>query len=231
MSFADASATAADPETTGRSDRERRLVGSSHLLALIVAAPAIRRGVVERGVLRNQSTDRRQAIGGAAPCFAKPSCSPRSSARRWQCRARPLARRRRPPPTSSLTAVALNVADLARSEKFYIDLLGLERTFRYPAEGKLLEVGLRAPDRRVRWPSSWRTSTTTRSGGQGTVRPHRGHDRGRRRSSETGHRRGLRGQDLERAAGRLRRHLRDGSGRLSGRALSARRGRPPTSGD
>jgi catechol 2,3-dioxygenase-like lactoylglutathione lyase family enzyme len=45
----------------------------------------------------------------------------------------------------SLTAVALNVADLARSEKFYIDLLGLERTFRYPAEGKLLEVGLSRP--------------------------------------------------------------------------------------
>ena len=45
----------------------------------------------------------------------------------------------------TLTAVALNVADLARSEKFYIDLLGLERTFRYPAEGKLLEVGLSRP--------------------------------------------------------------------------------------
>jgi catechol 2,3-dioxygenase-like lactoylglutathione lyase family enzyme len=42
----------------------------------------------------------------------------------------------------TLSAVALNVADLARSEKFYIDLLGLERTFRYPADGKLLEVGL-----------------------------------------------------------------------------------------
>jgi catechol-2,3-dioxygenase len=45
----------------------------------------------------------------------------------------------------TLSAVALNVADLARSEKFYIDVLGLERTFRYPAEGKLLEVGLSRP--------------------------------------------------------------------------------------
>jgi catechol 2,3-dioxygenase-like lactoylglutathione lyase family enzyme len=45
----------------------------------------------------------------------------------------------------SLTAVALNVSDLARSEKFYIDVLGLERTFRYPAEGNLLEVGLSRP--------------------------------------------------------------------------------------
>jgi catechol 2,3-dioxygenase-like lactoylglutathione lyase family enzyme len=45
----------------------------------------------------------------------------------------------------TLSAVALNVADLARSEKFYIDVLGLERTFRYPADGKLLEVGLSRP--------------------------------------------------------------------------------------
>lgn len=45
----------------------------------------------------------------------------------------------------TLSAVALNVSDLARSEKFYIDVLGLERTFRYPAEGKLLEVGLSRP--------------------------------------------------------------------------------------
>jgi len=45
----------------------------------------------------------------------------------------------------TLSAVALNVSDLARSEKFYIDVLGLERTFRYPADGKLLEVGLSRP--------------------------------------------------------------------------------------
>ena len=45
----------------------------------------------------------------------------------------------------TMSAVALNVSDLARSEKFYIDLLGLERTFRYPADGKLLEVGLSRP--------------------------------------------------------------------------------------
>ena len=49
------------------------------------------------------------------------------------------------PPDVTLSAVALNVSDLARSEKFYIDVLGLERTFRYPAEGKLLEVGLSRP--------------------------------------------------------------------------------------
>src|SRR5262245_47126669 len=36
----------------------------------------------------------------------------------------------------TMSAVALNVSDLARSEKFYIDVLGLERTFRYPADGK-----------------------------------------------------------------------------------------------
>jgi catechol 2,3-dioxygenase-like lactoylglutathione lyase family enzyme len=48
-------------------------------------------------------------------------------------------------PDVTLSSVALNVADLARSEKFYIDVLGLERTFRYPADGKLLEVGLSRP--------------------------------------------------------------------------------------
>jgi catechol 2,3-dioxygenase-like lactoylglutathione lyase family enzyme len=48
----------------------------------------------------------------------------------------------------TLSGVALNVADLARSEKFYIDVLGLERSFRYPAEGKLLEVGLSRPDQK-----------------------------------------------------------------------------------
>jgi catechol 2,3-dioxygenase-like lactoylglutathione lyase family enzyme len=48
-------------------------------------------------------------------------------------------------PDLGLTAAALNVSDLARSEKFYIDFLGLERTFRYPPEGKLLEVGLSRP--------------------------------------------------------------------------------------
>jgi len=45
----------------------------------------------------------------------------------------------------SLSSVALNVADLARAEKFYLDALGLERTFRYPPDGKLLEVGLSRP--------------------------------------------------------------------------------------
>jgi lactoylglutathione lyase len=49
------------------------------------------------------------------------------------------------PADITLSAVALNVSDLARSEKFYIDVLGLERTFRYPADGKLLEVGLSRP--------------------------------------------------------------------------------------
>ena len=40
----------------------------------------------------------------------------------------------------SFSGVALNVADLARSEEFYTEVLGLERIMRIPAEGKLLEV-------------------------------------------------------------------------------------------
>jgi catechol 2,3-dioxygenase-like lactoylglutathione lyase family enzyme len=57
----------------------------------------------------------------------------------------PLQAQERTTPDLTLSGVALNVADLARSEQFYIDVLGLERTFRYPAEGKLLEVGLSRP--------------------------------------------------------------------------------------
>ena len=49
------------------------------------------------------------------------------------------------PSDLTLSSVALNVADLASSEKFYIDVLGLERSFRYPPDGKLLEVGLSRP--------------------------------------------------------------------------------------
>lgn len=47
----------------------------------------------------------------------------------------------------SLTGVGVNVADLARAEKFYIEVFGMERVFRYPAEGKLMEVGLSLPGR------------------------------------------------------------------------------------
>ena len=45
----------------------------------------------------------------------------------------------------SFSAVAFNVADLGRSEKFYTEVLGLERIMRIPAEGKLLEVILAQP--------------------------------------------------------------------------------------
>ena len=41
--------------------------------------------------------------------------------------------------------VGYNVADLARSEQFYIEVFGLQRVFRFPPEGDLLEVGLARP--------------------------------------------------------------------------------------
>ncbi len=45
----------------------------------------------------------------------------------------------------SIMGVGYNVADLARSEKFYIEVFGLQRVFRFPPEGDLLEVGLARP--------------------------------------------------------------------------------------
>ena len=46
----------------------------------------------------------------------------------------------------TMTGVGINVTDLLRSEKFYTEVFGLVRVFRFPPEGKLLEVGLVRPD-------------------------------------------------------------------------------------
>ena len=48
-------------------------------------------------------------------------------------------------PDISFSATALNVADLARSEKFYSEVFGLERTFQFPQEGDPIEIGLGRP--------------------------------------------------------------------------------------
>ena len=48
-------------------------------------------------------------------------------------------------PEISFGSVALNVADLARSEKFYSEVFGLERTFQFPQEGDPIEIGLGRP--------------------------------------------------------------------------------------
>lgn len=45
----------------------------------------------------------------------------------------------------SVTGVGINISDLERSEKFYAEVFGLERVFRYPPEGEILEVGLARP--------------------------------------------------------------------------------------
>ena len=50
-----------------------------------------------------------------------------------------------PVPDISVLGVGFNVADLAASEQFYIDVFGLHRVFRFPPEGDLLEVGLAHP--------------------------------------------------------------------------------------
>ena len=42
----------------------------------------------------------------------------------------------------SFSSVALNVADLARAEKFYSKVFGSERTFQFPQEGDPVEIGL-----------------------------------------------------------------------------------------
>ncbi|MCY4598613.1 MAG: VOC family protein [Acidobacteria bacterium] len=51
----------------------------------------------------------------------------------------------KPPPSAGFIGVGINVSDLARSEKFYTEVFGLERTFRFPPEGELMEVGLAFP--------------------------------------------------------------------------------------
>ncbi len=48
-------------------------------------------------------------------------------------------------PEITMGAVALNVEDIARSEKFYNEVFGLERTFEFASEGNLIEIGLGRP--------------------------------------------------------------------------------------
>ncbi len=48
-------------------------------------------------------------------------------------------------PEIAFGAVALNVADLAKSEKFYSEVFGLERTFQFPQEGDPIEIALGRP--------------------------------------------------------------------------------------
>ena len=51
----------------------------------------------------------------------------------------------KPSPSAGFIGVGINVSDLARSEKFYTEVFGLQRTFRFPPEGELMEVGLAFP--------------------------------------------------------------------------------------
>jgi catechol-2,3-dioxygenase len=51
-------------------------------------------------------------------------------------------------PEISMGSVALNVEDIARSEKFYNEVFGLERTFEFASEGNLIEIGLGRPGQR-----------------------------------------------------------------------------------
>jgi hypothetical protein len=44
-----------------------------------------------------------------------------------------------------LSAVGINVSDVARAEKFYTEVFGLHRTFQYPPTGVPIEVGLGGP--------------------------------------------------------------------------------------
>ena len=41
--------------------------------------------------------------------------------------------------------VGINVADVARAEKFYTEVFGLRRTFQFPPQGEPMEVGLSLP--------------------------------------------------------------------------------------
>ena len=50
----------------------------------------------------------------------------------------------------SLGRVALNVADIARAERFYTEVFGLVRTFQFPPDGDdPIEIGLGRPDQRA----------------------------------------------------------------------------------
>ena len=48
-------------------------------------------------------------------------------------------------PEIRMSSVALNVKDIARSEKFYSEMFGLERTFEFESQGNLIEIGLGRP--------------------------------------------------------------------------------------
>ena len=54
-----------------------------------------------------------------------------------------------PAPELTLGSVALNVADLARAEKYYAEVFGFKKSGQYPPEGKAIELFLsRHPDAR-----------------------------------------------------------------------------------
>ena len=48
-------------------------------------------------------------------------------------------------PEINMASVALNVTDIATSEKFYNEVFGLERTFEFESQGNLIEIGLGRP--------------------------------------------------------------------------------------
>ena len=48
-------------------------------------------------------------------------------------------------PEITMSSVALNVTDIATSEKFYSEVFGLERTFEFESQGNLIEIGLGRP--------------------------------------------------------------------------------------
>ena len=50
-----------------------------------------------------------------------------------------------PTATAALNAIALNVADIPRAEKYYTEVFGMKRVFQYPTEGTPIEIGLALP--------------------------------------------------------------------------------------
>ena len=48
-------------------------------------------------------------------------------------------------PDITMGSVALNVTDIATSEKFYNEVFGLERNFEFESQGNLIEIGLGKP--------------------------------------------------------------------------------------
>ena len=51
----------------------------------------------------------------------------------------------KPEMSVSFIGVGINVSDIARSEKFYTELFGLQRVFQFPPEGEPMEGGLAFP--------------------------------------------------------------------------------------